>query len=869
MSNPNDIVPPQWPLRLIRVFVKKEFLEEIEGDMEEVFRDNVEHMSPAKARRQYVWECLKLFRPILIRNLHVINQITQHAMFKNYFKVSLRGLMKNPLNSSINVIGLSVAIGIAVFVYAFARWTYAKDQFHENKDVVFLATFFADRDGTQAQFGPAPRPLGEMLRNDFPQIKRMARVEDRKAVVKYNDNVFREKVRFADPAFLQMLTFPLKWGTPASLSDLNSVILSEEVSIKYFGEENPVGKSILLKFDQDRSKAFKISGVAAAFPSSHTIEFDFLINFENLKTSDPSYDFDDWSAFVAATLIQVNKASDINVISEGMGKYKKLQNQAAKEEWAISSFAFEPLATLHVRSGDIRDDISYGSSDNFKSVFYLTLVGIFMLALACFNYINIAIVSAAKRLKEIGVRKSIGATRRTVIIQFLSENIVITFFALVFGIVLGMTFFIPGFEYINSFEMDFRLMDTDLWLYLGAVLLVTSIASGFYPSVYISSFQVVGILKGSVKFGTKNPLTKIFLGVQLVLACIFVTSAVMFNQNSRYLANRSWGYNQWGALYASVPDQKGFEQLNAAMLRSPNVLMSSGSAHHLGKSNAKTVLHFSDRDYEVDQLSVDARYFQTMGLQLADGRFFNDHEGSDKHALVVNELLVKNMGWTNPVGQAIHIDSTQYEVVGVVKEFHSYSFFKAVQPTIFIVADKADYRYLSLRVEPGTEMETVEMLQENWSKLFPEIPFDGGYQEDVWGRYYETIAIHATVWDVIGGIAVLLASLGLYGLVTLNVSGRVREFSIRKVLGAGLKNIASSISGQYIVLFGVALTIGAPVSYILIKGLITTAYKYHMPINYSGTLFAVGILILVLSTTVSTQIRKVLLSKPVDGLKVE
>src|SRR6267154_4025040 len=192
MRAPNDITPPQWPLKMLRFFVKKEFLEEIEGDMEEIFRDNVERLSYRKARRIYVWEMLRLFRPILIRNLQVVHQFTQQAMFRNYFKVSLRGLMKNPLNSSINIVGLSVAIGISVFVYAFARWTYAKDQFHENKDVVFLATFFSDRDGAQQQFGLTPRPLGDMLRNDFHQIKRVCRVEDRSVVVKFNENVFRE-----------------------------------------------------------------------------------------------------------------------------------------------------------------------------------------------------------------------------------------------------------------------------------------------------------------------------------------------------------------------------------------------------------------------------------------------------------------------------------------------------------------------------------------------------------------------------------------------------------------------------------------------------------------------------------------------------
>jgi hypothetical protein len=304
------------------------------------------------------------------------------------------------------------------------------------------------------------------------------------------------------------------------------------------------------------------------------------------------------------------------------------------------------------------------------------------------------------------------------------------------------------------------------------------------------------------------------------------------------------------------------------------VLSVSGSGHHLGKSNGTTVLHFPAREYEVDQLSVDAKYFETMGLRLQQGRVFNDHDGSDKQSVVVNELLVKNMsqllpGWKQPVGQQFRIDSIEYEVIGVVKDFHSYSFFKPIRPTIFSVVEKEDYRYLSLKVRRGSEMKTYKTLQEKWATLFPEIPFEGGYQEDVWGGYYEATAIYERVWRALAFMAVLLASLGLYGLVTLNVSGRVREFSIRKVLGAGVKNIAANIISQYVVLFVVALSIGSPLSYLLIKFLLDSTYKDHMPVTFSGVAIAGSMLILVLLVTVSTQIRKVVKSNPVNGLKVE
>jgi putative ABC transport system permease protein len=734
----------------------------------------------------------------------MIEHINQTAMFRNYFKVSMRGLMKNPTSSFINVFGLSAAIGICVFAYAFARWTYSTDQFHEHRNSVFLVTFFADRDGAPQQYGLTPRPLGEMLRSDFSNIRKVCRVEDRPVIVKHGDNVFHERIRYTDPEFLEMFTFPLKWGTPGSLKDVNSIILNEKMSVKYFGDENPIGRSILVKFDQHNSKAFKIAGVAAEFPKARTIQFDFLINFENLRTAEPGYDFHDWNKFVYATLVQVQDPTDIRTVEERMEKYRKLQNQAVHEDWAISSFAFEPLATLHRRSEHIRDDISRSAADNYSSIVYLTCVSVFLLVLACFNYVNIAIVSAAKRLKEIGVRKSIGATRRVVIIQFLSENIVITFFALTLGVVLAMTVFVPGFERLFNFSMDFRLTHASLWIFLAAILLFTSMASGMYPSLYISKFQVVGILKGAVRFGKKNPVTKTFLGFQLVLACVFIITAVMFTQNSVYMLNRSWGYDPDAILYTRVPDYASYEQLSAVMGRLPDVSSLSGSAHHLGKNNATTVLHFPDREYEVDYIAVDANYFETMGLELRRGRVFRDHEGSGRQSVVVNEMLVENMGWNDPLGQQFRIDSVEYQIIGVVRDFHSYSFFTPLRPTIITVSPKKDYRYLSMKVSKSSKHETFRTLQAKWSELFPEIPFEGGYQEDVWGFYHEEIRIHSLVWRIFAFIAVTLAGLGLYGLITLNVAGRAKEFSVRKVLGAGLKNIAASITNQYVVLPSIA-----------------------------------------------------------------
>jgi len=867
---PQPLHPPKWPLKFLRFFLKEEYLEEIEGDMEEIFHEHAECFSARKAKRIYTWEIIKLLRPNLIRNFEFVNQLIQYSMFKNYVKVSVRGLLKSPVNSFINIFGLAAAIGFSIFFYAFVVYTFKRDQFHENKNVVFLSTFTASREGALRQYGQSPRPLGELLKQDFPQVTKVCRVEDQNVIVKHGDNIFNERIRFVDPAFLDMFTFPLKWGISASLSDVNSIVISEPMAEKYFGDENPIGQSLLVKFSAENGKEFKVTGVAKKFPSSRSFDFHFLINFENLRTAQPGFDLHDWSAFHRATFVQVAQPSDIKIVEEGMEKYKRTQNEAVEKDWAIASFQFEPLATLHIKTDEIREDVfREGTQSNITSIKFLTGVCTLMLLLACFNYINIAISTSVKRLKELGVRKTIGATRRLVIVQFLSENIVVTFFAMLVGILLGWLVVIPWFEGLWDFSMEFSLNDPRLWMYLPMIMLITALASGIYPAIYISRFQTVTILKGSVRFGQKNPVTKIFLGFQLVLACMFITSAIVFTMNGDYLANRSWGYSNRDVIYTAVENESVYQQLNDVMQRNPKVLSISGSAQHIGKNHQTTILHFPDKDFEADRLSVGPTYFNTMGIELVSGRAFKDFDGSDKNAVVVNETMAKNLSWVNPIGQQFRIDSITYEVVGVAKDFHSYSFFSLLRPTFFTVADKKDFRFLALKVNREQEQLAFEDLKKAWATLYPEIPFNGGYQEDVWGNYYEEMGIHGHVWRVFASVAVILAMLGLYGLVAINISGRVKEFSIRKILGADYKNISNNIFKQYYVLIIVSLFVSVPLSFIFIKSVLDFADYYHMPVTIWVVMMAASLLIAVVIATVATQTIKVFKTNPVEGLKTE
>lgn len=861
------VTPPKWPLGILRYFLKKEYHEEIEGDLEEIFQDNLEKLSPRAAKWNYAWETARLMRPVLLKNVSQnILSVNQYPMFKNYFKVSMRNLGKSPLTSFINVFGLAVAIGITLIVYTFLAFDKSIDQFHTNKNEVYLTTFFADRDGGVKQYGTTPRPLASSLSQDFPQIKNTCRVEDGRVIVKYEDNVFEEGIRYTDPSFLTMFTFPLKWGTPSSLNDPNSIILNQDMSVKYFGDENPVGREMQLVFGDSLKKVFTVTGVAAAFPKARNLDFGFLVNFENIKYS-KSYDFNDWSSFLNATFIQVASADDIGAIQGQMDKYIRLQNEA-NPDWAASSFSFEPLTTLHARAQNLENAIVY--DENVEGRIGLPVIAVFMLLMASFNYINIAIVSATKRLREIGVRKVIGANRSKVIVQFLTENMVITFFSLIIGLVLCYFLFMPWFVAFTGWQLELQLLSGEVWLFMIILVFITGFASGIYPAFYVSSFDTVKIFRGSLRFGQRNPITKIFLGIQLVLALITVTSAVVFTQNNTFQNTRSWGYAHENVLYVQVPDRQAFDRLNASMVQDPRVLSTSGSSDHLGRKISTAVIYTETRDqFDVSQFSVDANYLETMGLELVEGRNFRPHSTADKKVLLVNQLLVESLNLTKPIGATLMIDSIQYEIVGVVKDFHHESFFSRVQPTLLKLTDEDNFRYLSLRVADGANKKVHAMLSEQWQKLYPHLPFVGGHQRDVWAWYFFSVDRSEQFNKVIAAVAIMLASLGLYGMIALNFSGRYKEFSIRKTLGAGIVNLLTVMSKQYTVLVAVALIVGAPVSYVFTKAYLSMLFVYPMPVGYSGIIVSVIIVFAIVAAVVATQIRKLSKINPVEGLKTE
>lgn len=789
------------------------------------------------------------------------------TMYKSYMKTSIRRILKHPLSSVINISGLAIAIGVFVLVYSFGFWIDNMDQHHKNKENVFLITASIDRNGETQEWGLSPRPLGETLTQDFNQISKMCRIEENQVVIKIEDQVFQQRITFTDPDYLEMFTFPLKHGVSSALKDKSSIILSHDMAKKYFGEENPIGQEFKIIFGSGEHKIFKVAGVAEKFPPSHIIDFHFLVNYENLELAVSEIDQDDWTQHVWSTLIYLEDTAHLASIESGMDKYINLQNEAM-EDWQVEEFHFEPIATLYQNSSDINKSLSSRYYETNKmSQTILTILACFMLALASVNYINISIATASKRLKEIALRKTIGANRMMVISQHLTENIITTFVALLFGMAIGKYVLVPWFEYMNGYESGFNLMDYNLWFYMVGVMLLTALVSGLYPALYISRFQAVSIFNGNLKFGKGNMLTKGFLGLQIVLATILIVCAIMFTQNSDYLRDRDWGYAPDQVMYVQLNDHKSYEQLRDKVQQYGSVISFAGSFDHIGLKRSVKVLKKEENSYEVDAVKVSSSYPDLLGLEILSGRGFIDSETADRNSLIVNVKFVEQVVGGEVLGLEYEIEGETYTIVGTVKDFHYNNFGAELEPMAFMLADPQEINNLVIKVEKGEEMEVYEQLKQDWGNLYPEVPFRGGFQTDIWGSYFSEIEWHGQFWRVIAYVTVFMAALGLFGLVSLNVVGRIREFSVKKVLGANIYHIGKNLLNDYSLLFIISILIGSPTSYYLVEFFFDMVYPYHVPSNLVSILISGIILLSVLLTVVSLLLIQISKANPIRGLK--
>ncbi|NQZ79350.1 MAG: FtsX-like permease family protein, partial [Ekhidna sp.] len=518
-----------------------------------------------------------------------------------------------------------------------------------------------------------------------------------------------------------MLNFEVVSGSLNSINKRDHVILHTKMAKKYFGDEDPIGQSILMKFPEGKT-TLTVGAVVAVDEMRTSMIFNFLTNYELLELVDPNYQSVNWAENIDGTFIMTEQPGDIKTIAEGVADYPAIVN-AAQKDWDVQSFGFEPLNTLFERSAHIRNDISRNSDSEGRMI--LPIIALLMLILACLNYLNLSISSSVKRLKEIGLRKVIGASRFKLIAQFLVENVLLTFIAIVMGTVIGGAFFLPGLNNLFGTEMNLDILEWQFYAFAVSLMLFTALLSGAYPAMYVSRFQIIEIFKGKLQFGRRNVLSKVFMTLQFVIATIAIVCGVFFYLNTNYQYDRNWGYNKSATLLVPTQDSKMLEAFRNRLEELPEVEAMSAGAHHLGWRVSSSVIDLPDRKVEVRQMDVEPGYLGTMELELSSGRDFKKDYASDINVVLVNETFVKNMEWKDPLQKTFRFDSIQYTVVGVLDDFHYYSYWNDIEPLFMRVGDANTYDVLAVKTNEANIIQTYESIEKLWLEVFPEEPFAG------------------------------------------------------------------------------------------------------------------------------------------------
>ena len=856
MSSNQNFQPPKWADKLLEWFCRTDRLEQVQGDLHELFFLRVEEKGQRIASLSFIWDMTKSFRwENLKRNKTQINI----AMIFNYLKVGWRNLKGQKIPSFINIFGLSCAIACSIVAYMFVSSKIHRDRFHTNADNIYMLTHTAQVKDETIRFGMNAEVIGEQIQNEVSDFKRIVRMRTDRALVKRKNDVFFESIDFIDPSFYEMFDFPLKYGSIEELEKPDRIAITTLAAAKYFGEDYPIGEQLQISIS-GQSKTLVIGAVIEPAPENSTIDFNFLINYELIKGFYPEEQVD------ACVMVQLEQPVE-EVDLSGFARLIELNNGLNPENPYLA-LQLEPLKTINDNSNIIRGGLGHGS--NPAPMIVLSIIAILLLLLAVFNYLNIAIMMATKRIKEIGTRKVMGAKRNQVVFQFLIENLIVCFFALLLGVFIASNFFIPWFNTLSDGAHKIDFFDPNIWYFLITVLFVIGLTSGTYPAWYISSFQPAMIFKGANQTMKKNGFTSSLLTFQFTLALITIVAGSILIQTNRTNKQRDWGYNYESIIVLNTPSLQDHKVLKEKLSAYPEVISVASNTHTIGDINAERMAKIGSEQFQIDCIEGAYNYAQVMGLRLEKGRFFEKYSTTDKSTgILVNSTFMKEFAIDFKDQPNVMIDSSNYHILGVVQDFHQYDFARKIVPTAIMISGEERFKYLSIEVASEKALEMFEKTREVYHSQNSDIPFYGYIQSSVFEHYFKDVKSISDLLVFTSFLAIILSVMGLYGLVSLIISNSMKIFSIKKVLGANNRQLSAKLYRKFVIMLCISAVIGGLVSMKAITMLLKDIYSYHDELSVLHVFAALILLSTVVLLTIFGLMNKLKNTNPADILRVE
>ncbi len=779
-------------------------------------------------------------------------------------------MLRNRAYVIINIIGLGLSLACCIVGYLNFKYAADFDKQHENHPRIYKVQVNKTVQDRNIPYGITPLPLGNEIKNDLAGISHTVRYTSSGMVLQKGDKILNRNIGFADEDFFEMFTFPFKYGDKSAFLTPGNLILSENSAQVYFGDIDPVGELIKVIQSDGAVKSFVVGGVLEKIPQNSSIRFAAVTLFDNhLDFFDRTND--QWQSFIAATFIMTEGnqyPSHIPGILDE--RYVGIQNQA-REDWKVSGFYLEQLSTLGKNAQDIRANWLL-EPPPAPAVTVPLIMAILMLLIACFNFTNTSLAISSKRLKEIGVRKVMGGNRQQLIFQFMGENIALCVAAMILGILVSV-YLVPAYSSMWEFiELKLSLTENpEIFIFLTGLLLFTSVVAGAYPSLYVSSYEPVSILRGTLKVKGTSAFSKVLLGAQYSLTFLALISSLAFIGNARYQRDLDVGFQKDGVIAVQL-DTEDYQAYFDRVNQVSSVEMLAGTEEHIGRWNYSRTLRQGETEMETSMMDLGIDYVQLMDLKLKEGRYFEKdlQEHDRQNSILVNEQLVKDFGWEEPIGKRVQInDTTRLTVIGVLNDFYVYGFWDPVSPMAFRPAVDERMNFVVARMKPENSTETFEALEAAWYDVVPNKPFSGRYQDQFIKESDLVNNNIAILFTFLGSLALILSSIGLFTLVSLNVIKRVKEIGIRKVLGAKVSSIVHLLNRPFILIISVSAVVGTGLAYVLIDLLLSSIFHYYQAVTIISLVLPFIVLAIISLTTSSGRVMVAAKRNPVESLRYE
>jgi putative ABC transport system permease protein len=799
-------------------------------------------------------------------------------MIKNYFIITWRNLIKNKTFSLINIAGLSIGLACAMLILLYVKDEVSYDKFHKNVNNIYRIVTRSKHRGVEYKDSNTGHLQGPRFAKNVPGIETFVRIQSSAEDIKTGTEIQSQDLLRVDHDFFSVFSFPLLNGNAETcLTEPHSIVLSEDAARKQFGTTDAVGKIVMLK-DNDQFAPYKVTAVAKRCPQNSSIKFDVLLPFKESEAD--AQNSDNWYSFFLNTFVVLNPNASLQTVENQMQAfYVQDAAETFKEmnkkygggaEATMGTYFLQSFTDMHMNT-ELPAQNGLVNSSNPMYSYILSGIALFVLLIACINFVNLTVARSLKRAKEIGIRKVIGSGRKQLIIQFLGESFLLCFIAFTLALLI-VELILPVFNNLANKALSFSyLFDVKLIAGYVVLLLVTGLLAGFYPALVLSGYKPVETLYSRFNLSSKNYLQKSLVVLQFALASFLIIATFTIYKQFNYLTKTDLGYDDSNIVQVNKQQMKHSEAayFKAELLKNPNIVDVALKNGGRWMTGAKL---FNDSTISFNYETIDESYIPALKIPLIEGRNFSVSYPSDStNSVLVNEAFVKKAGWKNPIGETVNFfynNNEIYKVIGVVKDYHFLALNEKIGPQLFTMKNSNPYGTVNIKIKPGSETESLKFIQKTFKQYFPLSPYSYLFKDDQRIKDYESEAKWKQIIFFGAILTIFISCIGLFGLSVLSAEKRTKEIGIRKVLGASVNSVVTSLSRDFLKLVLIALITAIPLAWMAADKWLQN-YPYRITLDW--WLFAIAslLVIIVALATVIAQAVKAAVANPVKSLRTE